>query len=98
MPKPDKTDQALSDAARAVVRDAGDPRIDAHLKALGLSPDEAPPGPPQREAEATADLAAQLAAALASLETERRRVRALVVALVVAVAVDLLLLAVRLAG
>ena len=36
------TDAELSEAARAVVHDAGDPRIDAHLAALGLGPDPAP--------------------------------------------------------
>ena len=35
-------DAELSAAARAVVHDAGDPRIDAHLAALGLGPDPAP--------------------------------------------------------
>jgi hypothetical protein len=32
----------LSEAARAVVRDQGDPRIDVHLAALGLGADPAP--------------------------------------------------------
>ena len=40
----------LSEAARAVVRDAGDPRIDAHLRALGLAMDE--DGAPVQVAEA----------------------------------------------
>jgi hypothetical protein len=35
-------DPDLSEAARAVVHDAGDPRIDAHLAALGLGPDGGP--------------------------------------------------------
>jgi hypothetical protein len=35
-------DAELSAAARAVVHDAGDPRIDAHLASLGLGPDPAP--------------------------------------------------------
>ena len=39
------TTDDLSEAARAVVRDAGDPRIDAHLRALGLGPDPVDPTP-----------------------------------------------------
>src|SRR6187200_2862054 len=35
-------DAELSAAARAVVHDQGDPRIDAHLAALGLGADPAP--------------------------------------------------------
>ena len=35
-------DAELSEAARAVVRDQGDPRIDVHLAALGLGADPAP--------------------------------------------------------
>ena len=43
----------LSAAARAVVHDSGDPRIDAHLAALGLGPDPAPAT--SRRAHAPAD-------------------------------------------
>jgi hypothetical protein len=56
----DQADPAaeLSEAARAVVRDAGDPRIDAHLRALGLTMEDAeapgaeelPAGAPAAEA------------------------------------------------
>src|SRR6188472_4368603 len=46
-------DAELSAAARAVVHDAGDPRIDAHLAALGLGPDPAPAT--SRRAHAAAD-------------------------------------------
>ena len=42
----------LSEAARAVVRDQGDPRIDVHLAALGLGDDPAPA--PTRGASAAA--------------------------------------------
>ena len=48
-----QTDAELSEAARAVVHDAGDPRIDAHLAALGLGPDPAPTS--ARKAKAAAD-------------------------------------------
>jgi hypothetical protein len=55
----------LSEAARAAVRDAGDPRIDAHLRALGLAPDPAPASPtepaPAPSAEATAGVTAEAA-------------------------------------
>jgi hypothetical protein len=46
-------DAELSAAARAVVHDTGDPRIDAHLAALGLGPDPAPTT--SRRANAAAD-------------------------------------------
>ena len=112
MPKPEKIDKALSDAARAVVRDPGDPRIDAHLAALGLGPDAPAPSQPQsspraadeaerRLAEVSAQLAdvnAQLADVNARLQAERGRVRALAVALVIAVGLDVVLLVARLAG
>ena len=54
----DQADPAaeLSEAARAVVRDAGDPRIDAHLRALGLTMEDA-------EAPAAEDLPAEASAA-----------------------------------
>lgn len=66
MPKPEKTDKALSDAARAVVREPGDPRIDAHLAALGLGPDDESPARPQ-PAAAEDEAAKRLAAANAQL-------------------------------
>jgi hypothetical protein len=57
--QPDKSAD-LSEAARAAVRDPGDPRIDAHLAALGLGPDPAPQAPeaPTREPAARAEPAA----------------------------------------
>ena len=57
----------LSEAARAVVRDQGDPRIDVHLAALGLGTDPAP----------MATRAAQAAASEAELTTLRERVAGL---------------------
>jgi len=54
----------LSEAARAVVHDPGDPRIDAHLAALGLGPDPAP----------TSARARQQAAESAELQALRSRV------------------------
>ena len=57
----------LSEAARAVVRDQGDPRIDVHLAALGLGTDPAP-----RPARAD-----QASASQAELTVLRERVAAL---------------------
>ena len=52
-PAQPQPDPDLSEAARAVVHDAGDPRIDAHLAALGLGPD---PGPTStRKAKSAVD-------------------------------------------
>ena len=63
-------DAELSEAARAVVHDAGDPRIDAHLAALGLGPDPAPTGARTARGAAEADLAA-LRERIAALELEQ---------------------------
>jgi hypothetical protein len=57
----------LSEAARAVVRDQGDPRIDVHLAALGLGTDPTP----------MATRAAQAAASEAELTTLRDRIAGL---------------------
>lgn len=86
------TSADLSDAARAVVRDAGDPRIDAHLAALGLLPDS-----PARLTEPTlaepvesleppelAALRERVAVLEATLASAGRQVRWLTGALVVA--------------
>jgi len=64
-------DAELSAAARAVVHDAGDPRIDAHLAALGLGPDPAPAT--SRRAHAAADDAEVVALRdrVAALELEQ---------------------------
>ena len=67
MPKPEKVDKALSDAARAVVRDPGDPRIDAHLAALGLGPDAPAPSQPQSSPRAADEAERRLAEVSAQL-------------------------------
>ena len=82
----------LSDAARAVVRDAGDPRIDAHLAALGLLPDapaplNAPTATTPAEAPELPELTALRATVVelqTALATAGRQVRWLTGALVVA--------------
>jgi len=82
----------LSESARAVVHDAGDPRIDAHLRALGLADDPvalpvAPtPAPVQRDdtpgIEALRARVLELEAAVAA---SARRARWLAVAAVIAI-------------
>jgi hypothetical protein len=62
-------DAELSAAARAVVHDAGDPRIDAHLAALGLGADPSPTRV-TRAAAADAELQA-LRKRIATLELEQ---------------------------
>lgn len=100
-PSPKSDD--LSQSARAVVHDAGDPRIDAHLRALGLAPEpdepamEATRAEPARSPELVA-LSTRVAELDAALAASRRRARQLAVALgvaVVAVVILALLLAVR---
>ena len=88
----------LSEAARAAVRDPGDPRIDAHLAALGLAPDSAP-SPRQRAPVPAAVSDAELVALRdrvsgleSSLAGARSRVRVLGTALAVALAGDAILL------
>ena len=97
----DQTDTSadLSEAARAVVRDAGDPRIDAHLRALGLAMDEA--DTPDRVAELvpvmapedpeTVRLRSKVVELEAALATSGRNVRILAAALVAAVVAGVLL-------
>ena len=93
----------LSEAARAVVRDAGDPRIDAHLRALGLAPDptDAPSETARPEAAESPDLVV-LRARVAELETalaaSAGRVRWLVAALAVALVALAVLAVLLLAG
>ena len=82
----------LSEAARAVVRDAGDPRIDAHLRALGLSleADDPPAQSLPVEPAATPDpgelagLRARVTELEAALASSVGRVRVLAGALVAA--------------
>jgi len=67
----------LSGAARAVVRDPGDPRIDAHLAALGLTDEESPAR--RRRADSDRDAAAeveQLSRRIGELEGQLRASRA----------------------
>jgi hypothetical protein len=81
----------LSEAARAAVRDSGDPRIDAHLAALGLGPDPTPvmdeapapepvPAPlvaPDPALPAADDIRDRLVSVEADLAATRRRTRVL---------------------
>lgn len=71
--EPDEAAVDLSAAARAVVRDPGDPRIDAHLAALGLA-DDAPPAPARRAAEDRA--AAEMTALQARIDVLEADLRA----------------------
>jgi hypothetical protein len=87
----------LSEAARAAVRDPGDPRIDAHIAALGLGPDPTPSEQPSASlaseasgAEAKA-LRERVAGLDASLGAARSRARVLAVALAIALAGDAIL-------
>ena len=90
----------LSEAARAVVRDQGDPRIDVHLAALGLGADPAPP--PTRAASAAASEAelSTLRDRIAGLERElgaaRSRNQVLAVLLALAAVVIAVLVSLRL--
>jgi hypothetical protein len=98
-PDPEAPQIDLSSAARAVVRDPGDPRIDAHLAALGLG-DDAAPHPAARArgaAPATAevdDLRRRIAQLEAEVGAGQARVRTLTIVLVAAAVAVLLLLAV----
>jgi hypothetical protein len=92
----------LSEAARAVVRDPGDPRTDAFLAALGLGDDPPPaagrPGtaltPEADELPALRARVGELEAALAAASTRARRLGiALGIALVVVVILALVALA-----
>ena len=99
-PEADDASVDLTEAARAVVRDPGDPRIDAHLAALGLGI-EADGGPPQRPrargsaaaAEELAELRSRVAELEAQVEASRMRVQALSLAFGAAVVSVVLLLA-----
>ena len=97
---PVRTPAELSAAARATVRDPGDPRIDAHLAALGLAEDSPPPAgdraPEQPGAAEVGDLERQIADLERELESGRARFRALVVALGAALVVLLILLVILL--
>ena len=65
----------LSEAARAVVRDQGDPRIDVHLAALGLGADPAPAPARVANAAATEAELSRLRDRVAGLERELRAAR-----------------------
>ena len=97
---PVRTPAELSAAARAIVRDPGDPRIDAHLAALGLGEDSPPPAgaraPGHSGAAELADLRRQVGELERELESGRARIRTLLVALGAAVVAVLVLLVVLL--
>jgi hypothetical protein len=88
----------LSAAARAVVHDPGDPRIDAHLAALGLGDDTSPARSRARGQSEAASEVAELRRQIGELERElesgRARIRILAIALSAAVVAILILLAV----
>ena len=65
----------LSEAARAVVRDQGDPRIDVHLAALGLGADPAPAPAWVANAAATEAELSRLRDRVGGLERELRAAR-----------------------
>jgi hypothetical protein len=69
-PAQPQPDDDLSEAARAVVHDAGDPRIDAHLAAMGLGPDPVPTSTRRTQGGADAAELASLRDRVASLERE----------------------------
>ncbi|HEX5827808.1 MAG TPA: hypothetical protein VFY23_09830 [Candidatus Limnocylindrales bacterium] len=92
----------LSEAARAVVRDPGDPRTDAFLAALGLGDEPTPapgrpgtvPTPGTEELVALRARAGELEAALAAASARARRLGvALGIALVAVVILGLVVLA-----
>jgi hypothetical protein len=89
-------DAELSEAARAVVRDQGDPRIDVHLAALGLGADPSPA--PANSAATDAQLTAlwdRVAALEGELAGARSRSQVLSVLLALAAVVIAVLLAAR---
>jgi hypothetical protein len=65
------TSADLSEAARAVVRDAGDPRTDAYLAALGLVDSPAPPAVPAAAEPAPATAAAPVETPVAVIAAEQ---------------------------
>jgi hypothetical protein len=95
---PVRTSAELSAAARAIVRDPGDPRIDAHLAALGLGEDSRAPAGARARGQSgageVADLRRQIGELERELEAGRARVRTLAVALSTAVVAALILLVV----
>ena len=92
---PPRSPADLSAAARAIVRDPGDPRIDAHLAALGLGDDSAAAGARARgqsgAAAEVADLRRQIGELERELESGRVRIRGLLIALSAALAAILIL-------
>lgn len=87
----------LTEAARAVVRDPGDPRIDAHLAALGLGQDDVPkaglrPRGDTAAAAQNSELRLRIGELEAQLEARRARLRSLAIMVIVALVVILLLL------
>jgi tetrahydromethanopterin S-methyltransferase subunit F len=88
----------LSAAARAIVRDPGDPRIDAHLAALGLGDENAPAIARARQQAGAAAEVAELRRQIGELERElesgRARIRGLAITLIAAAVAILILLAV----
>jgi hypothetical protein len=104
-PAQSQSEADLSEAARAVVHDEGDPRIDAHLAALGLGPGPAPaltrrgePAPDPAELQALRDRVAALELEVGSLHSRTRRLATAVVLAVVAVAALVILLLATLQG
>jgi hypothetical protein len=104
-PRADQADPTpdLSEAARAVVRDPGDPRTDAFLAALGLGDDPKPaPGRPGAVATPEGDELVALRARAGELEAALRvasvRVRRLEIALGAALVAVVILALVALAN
>lgn len=77
----------LTEAARAVVRDPGDPRIDAHLAALGLGDERGPAtGSRARGDSAAAAEVAELRGRVGELEGQLQASRARVETLLLGLA------------
>jgi hypothetical protein len=96
--EPDEESAHLSEAARGVIRQSADPRLDAHLARM-LSADEATAPAPARESDAAlrADverLTAELATARAAAEAAGRHVISLGILLGVALLAIVILLVV----
>jgi len=94
---PEQSAAELSKAARAVVRDPGDPRMDVHLAALGLGQEDAPVAGPRARGESVAaaelvELRDRISDLEGHLAASRARARMLVVALAAAIGVIVLLL------
>jgi hypothetical protein len=89
----------LSAAARAIVRDPGDPRIDAHLAALGLGDDPAPrprvrAGGPAGDAAEVDELRRRIGELEREVDAGRARIRTLSLAVIVAAVAIVILLAI----